>query len=221
MKGTIICVVLSLCVSAPSLVSAWGGLFQRFNPALLNSNFGYGKELFSVGDDEHGSNGVEEVLKEEAAEDDESDPCTHKKCTANEHCCDGHVCVDTDETLGSCLPIWGKKQGEVCFRDADCETGFICSESSSGVRTCQVPIPGTSGLGEDCRTSRDCNVSRGLCCKLQRRARSQPKRICSYFTDSSTCLGHVSVNQVLSAVEHTNAEKRISGHPDDFLRVRK
>ena len=25
----------------------------------------------------------------------ESDPCHQRKCTANEHCCDGTVCVDT------------------------------------------------------------------------------------------------------------------------------
>lgn len=32
-------------------------------------------------------------------------------------------------------------------------------------------------LGEDCRTSSDCNTDRGLCCKLQRRAKSQPKKV--------------------------------------------
>ena len=31
--------------------------------------------------------------------------------------------------------------------------------------------------GEDCRTSSDCDIRRGLCCKLQRRARSQPKKV--------------------------------------------
>ena len=31
--------------------------------------------------------------------------------------------------------------------------------------------------GEDCSTSSDCNISKGLCCKLQRRARSQPKKV--------------------------------------------
>ncbi len=34
-----------------------------------------------------------------------------------------------------------------------------------------------SFAGEDCRTSSDCNIQRGLCCKLQRRARSQPKKV--------------------------------------------
>ena len=36
---------------------------------------------------------VEEVLEEE----EDEDPCSGKRCTANEHCCDGHVCVDTED----------------------------------------------------------------------------------------------------------------------------
>ena len=31
--------------------------------------------------------------------------------------------------------------------------------------------------GEECRTSSECNGSKGLCCKLIRRARSQPKKV--------------------------------------------
>ena len=26
----------------------------------------------------------------------ESDPCYEKKCTSNENCCDGSVCIDID-----------------------------------------------------------------------------------------------------------------------------
>jgi hypothetical protein len=44
------------------------------------------------------------------------DACSGKVCTANEHCCEGHVCVNTDETTGTCWPVWGKKQGEVCYK---------------------------------------------------------------------------------------------------------
>ena len=36
---------------------------------------------------------VEALIEEE----EEEDPCSGKQCTANEHCCDGHVCVDVDE----------------------------------------------------------------------------------------------------------------------------
>ena len=50
--------------------------------------------------------------------------------------------------------------------------------------------------GEDCRTSSDCNIAKGLCCKLQRRARSKPKKICSYFADSNQCIGPVATHQV-------------------------
>ncbi len=69
-------------------------------------------------------------------------------------------------------------------------------------------------LGEDCRTSSDCNIAKGLCCKLQRRARSQPKKICTYFTDPALCLGPVAASMVRSSIEHTAGEKRLSGHPD-------
>jgi len=47
---------------------------------------------------------------------------------------------------GTCLPIWGKKQGEVCYKDNDCESGFLCVEES-GQRSCQAPVPGEKGLG--------------------------------------------------------------------------
>merc|ERR1711860_446428 len=142
--------------------------------------------------------------------------------------------------MGRCLPVYGKKQGENCNRDTDCESGFVCLDSSAG-RTCQTPLPGDKGLGEDCRTSSDCNIGKGLCCKLHRRARSQPKKvrtfvlltkpwvfhvflpsfqICSYFSDPMMCLGPVAADQVLTAVEHTAGEKRLSAHPDDFLRMK-
>jgi hypothetical protein len=48
---------------------------------------------------------------------------------------------------GTCLPMWGKKQGEVCYKDNDCESGFLCVEES-GQRSCQAPVPGEKGLGE-------------------------------------------------------------------------
>ena len=45
-------------------------------------------------------------------------------------------------------------------------------------------------------------------------------QICSYFSDPMMCLGPVAADQVVSAVEHTAGEKRLSGHPDDFLRMK-
>ena len=52
---------------------------------------------------------IEEVLEEEAAleaakenakkvHQKQEDVCSGKTCTANEHCCEGQVCVDTDES---------------------------------------------------------------------------------------------------------------------------
>ena len=38
---------------------------------------------------------LEELLEEE--DQQSNDPCHSKKCTANEHCCDGFVCVDTED----------------------------------------------------------------------------------------------------------------------------
>lgn len=236
--GTLKFVYLVMLVTyCSTTVWAWGGLYNRFNPSML-SNMGYGghgsnygRELFGVAEKNNGElgNTIEEVLEEEAAlaaakesarriQMDES--CNGRTCTANEHCCEAQVCVDTDETTGTCLPIWGKKQGEICFKDNDCESGFLCLEEN-GQRSCQTPVPGQQGLGEDCNTSSECNIHKGLCCKLHRRAKSRPKKICSYFTDSQTCVGPVASNQMMTAMEHTAGEKRLSGHPDDFLHLRK
>jgi len=209
--------LMALCLASP--IKAWGGLFNRFNPGLMSDVYGggsYGKQLYSVaeGGRPQASQNLAEIIEEELGAE-AKDPCNGRTCTMNEQCCTGHVCVDTDDTMGTCLPVYGKKQGETCYRDTDCESGFLCLES-----ICQTPMPGDKGLGEDCRTSSDCNISKGLCCKLHRRARSQPKKICSYFSDPMMCLGPVAADQVVSAVEHTAGEKRLSGHPDDFLRMK-
>lgn len=231
--GTL-CLLSLICCNAPS-VFGWGGLFNRFNPSMLsNLGFGnnYGQELFGAAEKQSDEprNAAEEILEEvaalEAAKEaaqrmkHQEDICSGRTCTANEHCCAGQVCVGTDDTTGTCFPIWGKKQGEVCYKDNECESGFVCLEES-GMRSCQAPIPGQKSLGEDCNTSSDCNIHKGLCCKLHRRAKSQPKKICSYFTDPQNCVGPVASNQVHSAMEHTAGEKRVSGHPDDFLTLRK
>jgi len=36
--------------------------------------------------------------------------------------------------MGTCLPTFGAKQGEMCERDSDCESGLICS--GSDIKTC-------------------------------------------------------------------------------------
>jgi len=201
----------------------FGGLFNRFNPTQL-ANLGYGGNYYSLYTDS--KNEVEEpkVIEqplEKLLEEVEEDPCQARKCTANEHCCEGHVCVDTQiDFTGTCMPMWGKKQGEVCFRDNDCETGFVCMESAMGAMECQEPTPGKAKYGEDCRDSSDCNIHKGLCCTLHRRARMQPKKLCTYFVDPQTCIGAVATHQVRNHVEHTAGEKRVSAHPDDYNNLR-
>ena len=53
---------------------------------------------------------------------------------------------DFFSAMGTCLPVYGKKQGERCSRDTDCDSGFLCIDSGYG-RSCQTPVPGDKGLG--------------------------------------------------------------------------
>lgn len=40
--------------------------------------------------------GDEGILEDYINENTEEEPCYGKRCTANEHCCPGSVCVDVD-----------------------------------------------------------------------------------------------------------------------------
>lgn len=94
--------------------------------------------------------------------------------------------------------------GEVCYKDNECESGFVCVEYS-GMRSCQTPVPGEKIFGkkqidlfkkslrlkfklffagEDCSTSSDCNIQKGLCCKLHRGAKSKPKKAIKIATST-------------------------------------
>lgn len=47
--------------------------------------------------------GFEEALNEDMTDHSShnlysGETCSGKTCTANEHCCEGHTCVDTDES---------------------------------------------------------------------------------------------------------------------------
>ena len=88
---------------------------------------------------------VEELLE---AEDAALGTCSGKKCTANEHCCEDHVCIDDNELTGRCFPIWGKKAGEACMRDSDCESGFVCAADNGRMRVCQPVAEGIAALGK-------------------------------------------------------------------------
>ena len=50
------------------------------------------------------SNKIEEVLDEESEAG--GNGCADKMCTANEHCCDKHVCVDADESKYSIFFVY-------------------------------------------------------------------------------------------------------------------
>lgn len=208
---------------AASCVEAWGGIFNRYNPAV-HSNFDTSGNYYNLmTESKHHvqepkviERQIEELLAEEEAAEAE-DPCYRKKCTSNEHCCDGNVCVDTSNGVtGTCLPVFGRKEGETCYMDTDCESGYVCAGGS-----CSLPAPGAGKFGEECRASSDCNIHQGLCCRLQRRQRMQPKKLCTYFTDADVCIGPVATHQIKRVMDHTAGEKRQSAHPDhSFLRYK-
>merc|ERR1712083_626598 len=124
-----------------SQVEAWGGVFNRYNPSVHSSYVDTSGNYYNLmTDSKHHveeprmvEKQIEELLEQEAAA--EEDPCHQRKCTSNEHCCDGMVCVDTSNGVtGSCLPVFGKKSGENCYQDADCETGYVCCRLTRRLR---------------------------------------------------------------------------------------
>ncbi|GAB6019147.1 hypothetical protein CHUAL_000766 [Chamberlinius hualienensis] len=130
-------------------------------------------------------------------DDNEPDSsCAGRKCTANEHCCPGAVCVDTEGLVGTCLPVYGSKQGEPCEKTSDCENGLVCMDNNENdviFRTCQRDASNyhRKQYNEDCNTSNECMVEKGLCCQVQRRHRQAPRKICIYFKDERACIGTV------------------------------
>ncbi|XP_044264103.1 prohormone-3 isoform X1 [Tribolium madens] len=187
---------------------AWGGLFNRFSPEML-ANMGYGGHggfIQRTGDDDKG-------ILEEYTNEGEEEPCYGKPCTANEHCCPGSVCVDVDGVVGSCLFAYGRRVGELCRRDSDCESGLVCAEAEPGVstRVCRPPVHQDKQYSEPCNMSSECDISRGLCCQLQRRHRQAPRKVCSYFKDPLVCIGPVASDQIKSNIQHTAGEKRLTG----------
>ena len=204
-------------------VNAWGGVFNRYIPSEHSSYYDTSGSYYNLmTDSKHHveepriiERALEELEEESAARD--NGPCLEKKCTSNEHCCEGMVCVDTSNGVtGNCLPIFGKKAGEKCYKDSDCETGYVCYD-----QMCSTPAPGVGQFGEECGDSSDCNIHLGLCCRLTRRQRMQPKKLCTYFTDADVCIGNVASHQVKRIMEHTAGEKRMSAHPDHgYLRYK-
>ncbi|XP_018325057.1 ITG-like peptide [Agrilus planipennis] len=186
---------------------AWGGLFNRFSPEML-TNMGYGA---------HGGfmqrmNGDEGIIEEFERESDE-DPCYGRRCTSNEHCCPGSVCVDVDGVIGTCLFAYGHRAGELCRRDSDCESGLVCAEEENqgSARVCRPPVRQDKQYSEPCNMSSECDITRGLCCQLQRRHRQAPRKVCSYFKDPLVCIGPVATDQIKNPIQHTAGEKRLTG----------
>ncbi|XP_047102903.1 ITG-like peptide [Schistocerca piceifrons] len=217
--GRLVQVVVVLALLSGGALG-WGGLFNRFSPEML-SNLGYGGHGYGAYRSsqpllQRFHNPVE--VFQELQEDEE--PCYGKKCTSNEHCCPGTVCVDVDGIVGSCLFAYGLKQGELCRRDSDCETGLLCADSADG-RTCQPPLTNRKQYSEDCTMSSECDISKGLCCQLQRRHRQAPRKVCSYFKDPLICIGPVAADQVKEDIEHTAGEKRITGKVASFNHIRR
>jgi len=175
---------------------SWRGQFHRFSPEKL-PNMGYGV----VGNNRPGQSFlssadlIESMLQ---SEEDEELPeasnkitCSGRRCSANEHCCSGTVCVDLDgPSLGTCLPHH-KREGAYCQRNVDCDSGLICTMSEAG-KTCQSPMNTKKQYNEDCTQSSECDIGKGLCCQLLRRHRQAPRKACSYFRDPLVCTGVVS-----------------------------
>ena len=51
--------------------------------------------------------------------------------------------------------------GELCRRDADCESGLVCDVSAAGgPNVCRAPIVVAKQYAEECSTSSDCDITR-------------------------------------------------------------
>lgn len=71
--------------------------------------------------------------------------------------------------IGHCVFPLGRKYGELCRRDSDCESGLVCDISTlSGASVCRPPMVLAKQYAEDCMTSSDCDISRWVvwCCVL-------------------------------------------------------
>uniref|UniRef100_T1IXN6 Prohormone-3 n=1 Tax=Strigamia maritima TaxID=126957 RepID=T1IXN6_STRMM len=94
---------------------------------------------------------------------------------------------------GTCLPMYGARQGDACVQDGDCAAGLVCSDSEVDgtiLRTCHTDrqiIP-RKQYNERCETSNECNLEKGMCCQIQRRHRQAPRKVCVYYKDTNDCI---------------------------------
>ena len=59
-----------------------------------------------------------------------------------------HVLTLCFAVTGTCLPVFGKKEGETCYMDNDCESGYVCMEGYRGAMECREPAPGVGKFGK-------------------------------------------------------------------------
>lgn len=226
--------VLTLAAGIERAVS-WGGRFNRFSPEML-SNMGYG----GYGNNRHAPQRflpvassmdlLETLLQSE--EDEEITEtsnannkglggittgiigaCSGRRCSANEHCCPGTVCVDLVDgptSVGTCLSHHGQQEGAPCNRATDCDVGLICATTESR-KSCQQPNESKKQYNDECGQSNECDALKGLCCQLLRRHRQSPRKACSYFRDPLVCIGAVAVENLKEQIHHTANEKRLTG----------
>lgn len=118
------------------------------------------------------------MIEEEPYSMELKKPCYGVLCTSNDYCCPGTVC-DWDGTYGGrCVFVRGRRLGEMCRRDADCDSGLICGLTEGSLsRVCSVPMSMPKQYNDECETSSDCDISRGLCCQLQRRHRQTHRKV--------------------------------------------
>lgn len=192
-----VCVVVVLLVYCWSPADAWGHIFSRFRPeagglgTYGGAGYGPGYEPYSNPIAERLVSPREQLLESLLREEEvEEQLCEGRRCTANEHCCAGHVCVDFDGASGTCMSSLGYREGGECNTDDECNGGLICD-----LGACTAP-QSTKSYNELCSTSHECDVGRGLCCQIMRRHRQAPKMMCGYFKDPAICIGHVSTDKV-------------------------
>jgi hypothetical protein len=63
--------------------------------------------------------------------------------------------------IGHCLFVYGRKLGELCRGDNECESGLVCDvAATSGASVCRAPMALAKQYAEDCTTSSDCDITR-------------------------------------------------------------
>ncbi|CAH1954805.1 unnamed protein product [Acanthoscelides obtectus] len=87
--------------------------------------------------------------------------CYGRQCTANENCCPGSVCVDWLAHVSLHMAEgWARYVDEIVIVNLD-----------------WPPVRQEKQYAEPCHMSAECDISRGLCCQLQRRHRQAPRKI--------------------------------------------